>query len=480
MISAPRRFAIALLAALFVVAPTVAQPVDLSDEEIVARTMTVVDWAQARAGAMGLSVAVARDGEVLVDAGAGIADFEFGIPADRETAFRIGSVTKQFTAAAVMKLVEQGKLALDDDIGDYLPDFDTGGRAVTIRQLLNHASGVPSYTSQPEFFRLGSPINLTHEELLAYIEGVPFDFEPGDGWNYSNTGYYLLGMIIEVASERPYARFVTEELFEPLGLTRTFYGSEREIIRNRAQGYEYVAGEGKFYNDALISMNTPGAAGALTSTAGDLVRWQIALTGGRAVSPESYRTMITSTVPTGQGPQQYGFGLMVNEANGQKSISHTGGIPGFNSILTTLPDEDIHVAVISNSDALRSDVVAGFIISGMLSAEPPTLPEQRATARPGSEEAVRRILGELARGEPDYSLMSPQLAQATRAQLPAMQPMLQSLGEIRSITFVEAGPTGGDVFSVQLENGSLTFQIMRDENGVTVGAGMRPGAPPPR
>jgi D-alanyl-D-alanine carboxypeptidase len=416
---------------------------------------------------------------VLVDEGVGIADLEFDVSADRETSFRIGSVTKQFTAAAVMKLFERGALSLDDDISQYLPDFNTGGRAITIRQLLNHASGVPSYTSQPEFFPRGSALNLTDDELLAYIDGVPFDFEPGEGWNYSNTGYYLLGMIIETVSGKSYGEFLADEFFEPLGLSRTRYGSEREIVTNRAQGYDFDSASGKYFNDALISMTTPGAAGALISTAGDLVRWQIALTGGRAVRPESYQEMITSTVPTGQGQQQYGFGLMINVANGQKSITHTGGIPGFNSILTTMPEADLNVAVISNSNGLPSAAVAGNIIAALTSAEAPPLPEQRLTALPGGEAAVRRLLDELARGEPDYELMSPQLAEATRAQLPAMQPMVQSLGAIRTISFRSVGPAGQDIFDVQLENGSLTFMIVLDADGRTVlGAGMRPGAPP--
>ncbi|MBM42158.1 MAG: hypothetical protein CL483_09585 [Acidobacteria bacterium] len=357
--------AIVFAVAAFPAKLSLAQPVALSDEEVIARTMAVIDWAMDREGAVGLSVALARGGDVLVEEGAGIADLEFGIPADHETAFRIGSLTKQFTAAAIMKLVEQDKLSLDSDISDYLPTFDKGQREITIRQLLNHTSGVPSYTSQPEFFPKGSPLDLTHDELLEFVKGVSFDFEPGKGWNYSNTGYYLLGMIIEAAGERPYPSYVDEELFEPLGLTRTFYGSERTVIPNRAQGYDFDQATGTYFNDALISMNTPGAAGALTASAGDLVRWTIALTGGRAVEPESYEEMITSTVETGQGSARYGFGLMIDEANGVRRISHTGGIPGFNSILATLPDADVHLAVISNSSALSSGVVVGSIVRAL-------------------------------------------------------------------------------------------------------------------
>src|SRR5690606_9992592 len=129
-------------------------------------------------------------------------------------------------------------------------------------------------------------LDLGEEELLGYVEGVDYDFEPGEGWNYSNTGYYLLGMIISEVSGKPYAAFLRDEFFGPLGLSHTYYGSERTIIPMRAQGYEYATGTGEFANDALISMDNPGAAGALSATAGDLVRWQIALTNGRAVSPD--------------------------------------------------------------------------------------------------------------------------------------------------------------------------------------------------
>ena len=454
-----------------------AQPVELSDEEIVRRTQAVIDWALESPGTVALSVAVAKDGNVLVEQGVGIADVEFGVPANAGTTFRIGSVTKQFTAAAIMKLAEQDLLSIDDDISDYLPDFDAGGRDITIRQLLNHTSGVPSYTSQPEFFPRGSALNLTHEELLAYIDGVPFDFEPGEGWNYSNSGYYLLGMIIEAASGETYADYIENTFSEPLGLTRTRYGSESEIIQNRAQGYNYDTVTKTLTNDELISMNTPGAAGALIASAGDLVRWQVALTGGQAVSPDSYEQMITSTVETGQGPQEYGFGLMINEINGRQVISHTGGIPGFNSILTTVPDQDLHVAVISNSNGMPSNQVSDLIFTALMSAEAPPLPELRDGPDPRSSEAVRRLIEGIASGELDYDLIGPQLAEAIRSQMPATQPMIRGLGAIESIDFQANGPAGGDIYEIRLENGGLMMQIILDAEGRTVSAGLRPLPP---
>lgn len=455
--------------------PALSQDVRLDEAEIAARVETVLEQVMAQPVAVGLSVAVARDGEMIVERASGLADLEFEAPADTETIFRIGSVTKQFTAAAIMKLVERGELALDDPISDYLPDFDAGGRTVTIRQLLNHASGVPSYTSQPDFFPKGAPLDLSHEELLAFVADVPFDFEPGEGWNYSNTGYYLLGMIIEAVDGRSYAQFVQDELFDPLGLTRTRYGSERDIIPNRAQGYD-LGPDGELVNDALISMNTPGAAGALVSTAGDLVRWQMALTAGQAVTEASYREMIESSVPTGQGDARYGFGLQITETDGQRRISHGGGIPGFNSTLTLLPDEGLHVTAISNSP-LSSSAVADLILAAITSEEPPAAP--RTEPQPGAEAVVRRMIEELARGEPDYSLMSEGLAAATRAQLPRLQPLFASLGPIEAITFDSVNLNGADVYDVQFANGAISYLIRLGDDGVAETAAFRLTSPPP-
>lgn len=456
--------------------PVLAQSVQLDDAEISARIETVLDRAMDQPEAVGLSVSVARDSEMLVETTLGLADLEFGNPADTETMFRIGSVTKQFTAAAIMTLVEDGALDLDSPLSDFLPDFDTGGRTITMRQLLNHTSGVPSYTSQPDFFPKGAPLDLNHEELLAFIADVSFDFEPGEGWNYSNTGYYLLGMVIEAVDGRTYAAFVQDELFEPLGLTRTRYGSARDIIPNRAQGYD-PGPEGELMNDALINMNTPGAAGALISTAGDLVRWQMALTSGRAVSERSYQEMIDSSVPTGRGDSRYGFGLQISGTGEDRRISHGGGIPGFNSMLTLLPEQNLYVAAISNSP-LSSAAIVDNILTSIMSEDPPPAP--RIEPQPGAEATVRRMIGELAEGEPDYNLMSETLAEATRAQLPQLQQLFETLGPIVSITFDRVNLNNADVYDVQFENGAVSYMIALGEDGMTEMAAFSITTPPPQ
>jgi len=177
----------------------------------------------------GLSVAVAQRGELVFEKAYGLADEEFDVPANSATMFRIGSVTKQFTAALVMRMVERGKLSLDDTLDKFVPQFplhtSPAGRAVTVRQLLNHTSGIPSYTDVGEEWASKWPLELSHEELFALVAGKPFDFEAGTSWSYNNTGYYLLGMVLEKVSGKSYAQLVQDEVAKPLGLSRTRYDS---------------------------------------------------------------------------------------------------------------------------------------------------------------------------------------------------------------------------------------------------------------
>jgi CubicO group peptidase (beta-lactamase class C family) len=334
---------------------------------IAAQVQAAIDAALARPEAVGLSVAVGRGGVMLVEQGAGLADIEHDAPTGVDTLFRIGSLTKMFTAAAVVRLTEQGKLSLEDDIGARLPNAPTQGRAVTIRQMLTHTSGLPNITSQPEF-RRSAAREMSADELMAIVQGAPFEFEPGERWKYSNTNYLLFGPMIEAVDGRPFAQFLQEEFFGPLGLMHTRHDSEREIVHHRAQGYDFDPGVGVL-NDPLIAMHNSGAGGGLLSTAGDLVRWSLALTSGRAVQPASYRQMVDSAVPTGVPGMSYGFGLAVFDQHGRARISHFGAINGFTAVLSWYPADDLHIAVISNSTAVTSDALEIEIATAILSPD---------------------------------------------------------------------------------------------------------------
>lgn len=448
----------------------------LSDAEVERRVGAVIDELATHPEFVGLSLAVARGDRLIVDRGYGIADLEWNAPVDASTIFRIGSMTKPYTAAAILKLAEQSKLGLDDPLSRYVPEFDTGGRTVTIRQLLNHTSGIPEYTTQSGFFAKLAPLNLSDAELLQLVSGKPFDFEPGTAWRYSNTGYYLLGMIIAKASGQPYAAFMQEAFFTPLGLAHTRYGSETEIIPSRAQGYSFNPDTGAHSNDAAISMNVPGAGGALVSSAGDLVRWQIALTDGRAIRPASFEQMIGSPVKMGQGDAHYGLGVVIDRRDGQRVIGHGGSINGFGGVLSWLPDSGLRVAVISNSEALSGGIVEQRIIAALTSEEPP-LP--RTTPRPGSEAALRKFIADIAAGTPDYSTMSSLGADATRAMLPQLQQIYQDLGPLRSLNFTEVTLLGYDSYRAEFANGAAVYTILLAADGTIAMMNYRPLPPGP-
>lgn len=330
-----------------------------SDSELALKVDAIVAKALADPGAVGLSVAVGRDGKVVLAKGYGMADVELSVPVNPESIFRIGSVTKQFTAAAVMRLVEAGKISLDATVQTYVPDFPVKEWPVTVRHLLNHTSGIWSYTEDEKFMERESSLELTPTELIEMFKDRPLEFEPGTRFKYSNSGYYLLGAVVEGASGKPYARYVQEELFGPLGLSGTRYESNTEIIPGRAQGYTLK--DGRLANDRAIGADVPGAAGSLLSTAIDLVRWEAALSGGTAVKPESYAQMTTSAVLADGSATRYGFGLRIDDWEERRRISHGGGIFGFTSMLVTLPDDGLTVAVLSNSNAMNTGKVADAV-----------------------------------------------------------------------------------------------------------------------
>jgi CubicO group peptidase (beta-lactamase class C family) len=354
--------------ALFVALPSAAvAATKLAPAEIPAAVDRIVSEAMALPGAAGLQVAVALGDQLVVEKGYGLAEVELEVPVTAASVFRIGSVTKQFTAAAVMKLAEEGKVELDAPFSKYYPDFPTGEHIVTVRHLLTHTSGIKSYTGLgPKWLRT-VPLELTHDELLALVRDEPFDFAPNERFQYNNSGYYLLGVLIEKVAGKPYARYLREDLLRELDLPRTRYGGNGEIIAGRVEGYRLV--EGELQNDESIGMSQPGAAGALVSTAGDLVRWQRALASGQVVGAESYGLMTTPHVLADGKATRYGFGLAASELGDHRSVGHGGGINGFNSMLTYYPNDGLSVAVLSNSEALGSGKIAERIARAVLGVE---------------------------------------------------------------------------------------------------------------
>jgi CubicO group peptidase (beta-lactamase class C family) len=285
------------------------------------------------------SVLVAKGDTIRFETSRGWANAEWKVAHTAHTKFRLGSVTKQFTAAAILLLEEQGKLSVDDPISKFIPNAPEAWKPVTIRQLLNHTGGVPSFTDFPEYGKWKlSP--LSPAEVMTKLADKPLTAPPGQEFRYSNTGYILLGWIVELASGQPYATYVRDHVFQPLGMSDSGYDSSAEVLPERAAGY--VNGPNGLENAPYIDMHIPGGAGALYSTTHDLLKWTQGLFGGRLLSGASLTKM---TTPAKQG---YGFGIGIGERNGRKLYAHEGGIEGFNTYVGYYPDAKLTVVVLQN------------------------------------------------------------------------------------------------------------------------------------
>lgn len=298
----------------------------------------------------GAAVLVTRGDQVLYRGSIGRADATTGAPLTADAMFRIASVSKQFAAAGVLRLVEQGKVSLDDPLSKYVPDYPNGD-GVSVRQLLNHTSGIRSYTDMPGM--MGEPIrkDVTTAQLIDVFKNEKPEFAPGEGWKYNNSGYVLVGAVIEAASGMPWHQFLHQEFFAPLGMDHTGYGHDPAIVARQVRGHAW---EGDKVVDAPpISMTQPHAAGALVSSVDDLHTWNRALHEGRLFKDATYTAMIT---PEGKAvDSKYGYGITTGTLRGRPMLSHGGGIFGFSTMLNYLPGDDIGVVVLQNGQGSRGD-----------------------------------------------------------------------------------------------------------------------------
>jgi CubicO group peptidase (beta-lactamase class C family) len=296
------------------------------------------------------TVLVSRKGEIIYHKAFGMANLELGVPARPEHIFRIGSVSKQFTAVAILQLAEAGLLSLNDDITRFIPDYPTKGKKITIEQLLNHTSGIKSYTDMDAWDAMVRRKDFLPSELVDFFKNEPLDFEPGTRWSYNNSGYVLLGYIIEKISGLSYADYVDQKFFKPLGMKNSFYGHVMPVIKNRVPGYSRAEGSNDFQNMEYLSMTQPYAAGSLLSTVEDLFIWTRAVNAGKVISPESLKKAYTACIlPSGENTH-YGYGWGIGNMAGSTVIEHTGGINGFLSVLMYLPEQEVCVAALTNCD----------------------------------------------------------------------------------------------------------------------------------
>lgn len=321
------------------------------------------------------SILVAEKGKVVYAKGLGLANMEWSIPNQPDTKFRIGSITKQFTAALILQLVEEGKLKLDGKITDYLTDSrkDTGDR-VTIHHLLNHTSGIPSYTSRPDFRTaiMRNPYKVA--DFVKQLASGDLEFEPGSKFTYNNSGYVLLGAIIEKVTGKSYETVLTERILKPLGMTNSGYDNTSPLLPKRASGYQKQPSG--YVNAPYLDMSLPYAAGSIYSTVEDLYKWDQALHEGRILSAESRKLMFTP------GRSNYGYGINItDESIGKselktKTIGHSGGIHGFNSLLTRAVDKGQTVIILDNVGQGRRHGQITTSIIAILNGQPYDPPKQ--------------------------------------------------------------------------------------------------------
>lgn len=309
------------------------------------------------------SVLVVQKGKTVFQKSYGMADREWTVPNTNQTKFRIGSVTKQFTAASILQLNEKGKLQLDDKLSKYFPDYPKGD-SVTIHMLLNHTSGIKNYTDIPEFWPKAI-LPLSHDSMVALFKNKPYDFSPGTRWNYSNSGYYLLGLIVEKASGKKFSDYLQQEVINRAGLKNTSMDRLDSVLAFRAKGYAKKS-TGGFGQAMFISMEGPYSAGAMFSTPEDLVSWTKALHEKKILSPGLTEKMMTPYLGN------YGYGLLIDSLKSHKRVWHNGGIPGFSTHLAYYPADDVYVTAISNNE-MDADRV-GFAMASIVFGLPVTKP----------------------------------------------------------------------------------------------------------
>jgi CubicO group peptidase (beta-lactamase class C family) len=332
---------------------------------------SIVTAARASGPVAGLTVAVVHGRQTLVLKGYGLADVELNVMTPDRAVYEIGSVTKQFTAAAILQLAEQGKLSLDDELATYVPHFRAEGHHVTLRRLLDHTSGIKGYTEIAEFGGLRMR-TLSRDTIVALVGAQPFDFAPGEAMRYNNSAYFFLGLVIERVSGVSYETYVQQHLFAPAGMRDSRYCSNSALVPRRAIGYDVANGQLRMAE--YLDQTWPYAAGSLCATAGDLVAWTQALHSGRILGPVAYRELLSPGVLTDGTRLRYASGVAVGDSLlGHRAIYHDGAIPGFSSALVYLPDESLTIAVLMNTlGPVRPLAIATSIIRALLGDHSPT------------------------------------------------------------------------------------------------------------
>jgi CubicO group peptidase (beta-lactamase class C family) len=397
----------------------------------------------------GLALGVYRDGKIVKAEGYGGANLEWDVPVKADTIFQSGSVGKQFTAAAVMMLVEEGKVALDDPVQKYFPDAPESWKDIKIRNLLSHTSGLGEYESGPRTKPDGPfylRLDMTEDELYKRIAAMPMDFKPGEDWSYRNTNYVLLGIVIHKVTGKFYGDYLQERIFKPLGMSSTRIISDRDIIPHRAAGYELVDGQPKNQEWVSPTFNST-ADGALYFTVLDLEKWDAALYTEKLLKKSSFDQMWTVMKLNNGLPNKanYGFAWDIKETNGHKLIEHSGAWQGFTTHIARYVDDKLTVVVLTNLDAGHAQpnkiahTVAGFYVPGLI----PAVVKPIEDKEPQTTALARTVLQEIAAGKADPDRFTPDLrAKLFPERIQNVGDYLKEQGDLKSLELIKRGEEG--------------------------------------
>ena len=406
----------------------------------------------------GVSVAVVKDGQIVLAKGYGLANVELQVPVKPETIFQSGSMGKQFTATAVMMLVEAGKLNLSDPITKYFTAAPAAWKNITVRHLLTHTAGTTDYPDDFDFRR-----DFTEEELLKRAEAIPLAFQPGEKWSYSNLGFVLLGILIHKVSGQFYGDFLQERVFKPLGMTTARIISEADIVPNRSAGYRLVKGELKNQEWVSPSLNTT-ADGALYLTVYDMAKWDAALYTEKLLKRSSLEQMWTPVKLNNGRTAQYGFGWSLGEVRGHRIIEHGGAWQGFKSYIARYVDDKLTVIVFAN----LSQANPGRIAYGVAS-----IYDAGLTPEPRPLEIVQRITA----GTLEPGLFTAEAWASVSGKAARMSQQLKALQPLSNIELVERTEEAGiRVFHYQLKykDANLVFIIGLNKEGQIARLNLQP------
>jgi D-alanyl-D-alanine carboxypeptidase len=414
------------------VAPTAAPPTATISPDVARKIDAIARGALTHQHLAGLSLSVAKGGVVVYAHGYGYRDVAKRLPATADTIYNIASMSKQFTAASIMLLQQDGKLTIDDPLSKYLPQLPYAKR-VTLRNLLNHTSGIPDYLDYiPD-------TGLTTPKILAVLEKVRVDSTPGTRYEYSNSNFILLGVVVTKASGMPFDRFVTQRIFRPLGLGSTSVGTAAKDLPNGALGYTVVSNRTTLADpQSAAQLDFPD--GGVNSTVLDLATWDAALDSGRVVDPDLVRLMFTAGPHSSETTHGYGLGLGVDQTYGRVEISHQGEWTGYAGENVTFPDDRFAVILLSNTDGFNEELIARRIFALFFPLSPTQLAQETESAL-GENRAVTKVaktlLAEVTQGSVDKALFAPGLAHDTSdASLAALSRELRNYGVQERFVFV--------------------------------------------